>query len=134
VTDPQAPPRVLFTGSAQSLRLFAPAPGSMGGSSCTAQLLTVHRDGKLQRLRLSIGDTHSDLVRGARAVALAYLPRDGDWRDDWAGEPVLPVLVRVRVAFPPGDTRVWPELFIAPRISAGADCTYDPATKSCRGM
>lgn len=39
------------------------------------------------------------------------------WRDRWHDPSKLPLLVRVQVAFPPGDRRRWPELVIAPAIT-----------------
>jgi len=129
---PEQPPRVAFTGDAVELGFLAPAPVSNGGRSCVPVTLRVRSQGAFQRLVLGTGAAESDLVSRAGAIAFAYLPANGPWRDSWAGQAYLPVLVRLRVTFPLGDGRVWPELFIAPRISGEADCTYDPATKSCR--
>jgi general secretion pathway protein J len=42
------------------------------------------------------------------------------WRDRWQDPTRLPLLIRLAIAFPPGDRRVWPELTIAPRITAPA--------------
>jgi general secretion pathway protein J len=39
------------------------------------------------------------------------------WREIWQGNPKLPLLVRVRITFPPGDPRRWPEMIIAPAIT-----------------
>ena len=131
--QPQAPARLRFDGDADSLRFLGPAPGSMGGASCVPIVLRVRDDGAGQRLSLNVNGRTTDVLRGASAIGFAYLPQSGGWRDGWTRQPTLPALVRVRVRFPPGDSRIWPELFITPRISAEADCTYDPATKSCRG-
>ena len=130
---PQDIPRVDFTGEATGLAFLAPAPGAGGGAPCVATSLSVAADGRLKQLVLYINRTGTALLRGVQGIALSYRAGDGVWRDGWSGETTLPALVRLRVTFPKGDNRVWPELFIAPRISAEADCTYDPATKSCRG-
>jgi general secretion pathway protein J len=47
------------------------------------------------------------------------------WRDSWQDASKLPLLVRVRVTFPPDDRRKWPELVIAPAITGqiGASST-----------
>jgi general secretion pathway protein J len=37
----------------------------------------------------------------------------GVWRSAWNG-PVLPQLVRIRIVFPAGDKRHWPDLVVAP--------------------
>lgn len=55
------------------------------------------------------------------------------WSSAWGKRSSLPRLVRVRVAFRSGDTRLWPDLLIAPRIGADVSCVYDPITKRCRG-
>jgi hypothetical protein len=73
------------------------------------------------------------VLRHVQGIAIAYLPAKGGWQDGWRNQPALPALIRIRVTFPKGDGRTWPELFIAPRISADADCTYDQSTKLCRG-
>ena len=59
--------------------------------------------------------------------------RRAQWRDSWTQRSDMPGLVRIRVAFRPGDTRLWPELLVAPRIAADVGCVYDPGTKRCRG-
>jgi general secretion pathway protein J len=53
------------------------------------------------------------------------------WRNTWS-ERKPPALVRLRVAFPPGDSRVWPELIVAPRITDDANCQFDVVAQSCR--
>ena len=59
--------------------------------------------------------------------------RGAQWQDSWTQRGDMPGLVRIRVAFRSGDTRLWPELLIAPHIAADVSCTYDPITKRCRG-
>jgi general secretion pathway protein J len=131
---PQDPPYAMFSGAAAQLQFLAPAPAAAGGRRCVPVTLTVQPDGRLERLVLGFGvNRGTDLLRHAQSVELAYLPEGGVWQSGWSRQPALPALLRLRVTFPKGDARVWPELFIAPRISAEADCTYDPATKSCRG-
>ncbi len=133
--QPQDTPRVDFSGERSGLGFLAPAPSSAGGARCVGVTLTVKPDGTLERLVLGVGVNRqeTDLLRHAQAIELSYLGTDGIWQSSWRGQTELPALVRLRVTFPPGDTRLWPELFMAPRISAEADCTYDAATKSCRG-
>ncbi|MEJ1968869.1 MAG: prepilin-type N-terminal cleavage/methylation domain-containing protein [Rhizomicrobium sp.] len=117
------PPRVRFAGSPRSLVFLGPIPG---GAACSTVTLLVVPDGRLQRIDFRMRDgARSQLLGRVQSVALAYLGRNG-WQGGWDAQPDLPALVRVRVTFPAGDARSWPELFIAPRISAEADCTYDP--------
>ena len=131
--QPTQLPLVLFSGSSDGLRFLGPAPVALGGRSCAGLGLQTKPDGALRRLVLRVGDADTDVLRGVRGIEIAYLPLDGGWQSSWRGRTQMPALVRLRVNFPRGDGRVWPELFIAPRISAETDCTYDPATKSCRG-
>lgn len=130
---PQDAPRVDFAGDPSALRFLGPAPGAAGGQRCVPVTLSVQPDGRTERFILGIDRTGSDLLRHAQSVQFAYLGSDGAWRNSWHGQTDLPALVRLRVIFPAGDARVWPELFLAPRISAEADCIYDATTKSCRG-
>jgi general secretion pathway protein J len=59
--------------------------------------------------------------------------RSTQWNESWSKRSDVPRLVRVRVAFRSGDTRLWPELLIAPRIAADVGCVYDSITQRCRG-
>lgn len=56
------------------------------------------------------------------------------WREDWQGRGELPALVRVRIVFPPGDTRQWPDLIVAPHIADDFAYTlYNDGTAQCDG-
>jgi general secretion pathway protein J len=81
--------------------------------------------------------TSSVLVSNIDQVDFSY-SRGGassqtKWSNSWSKQGGLPMLVRVRVAFRSGDTRLWPDLLIAPRIAADVSCVYDSITKRCRG-
>lgn len=73
----------------------------------------------LHAQRLSGAPAPSDhaLLDGVDHVEFAYWGHRGSepdkWSDTWSG-PALPALVRIRVAFLPGDSRRWPPLVIAP--------------------
>jgi general secretion pathway protein J len=123
------PPLADFSGTETSIVLHAPAPLAAGGMPCAAMTFAVMRD----RLIVTVAGNQSDLLAHVRSVSIAYLGPDGAWRSAWSNAPELPRLIRLRVTFPDGDARQWPELFVAPRISGDADCTYDPHLKSCRG-
>jgi general secretion pathway protein J len=45
----------------------------------------------------------------------------------------MPQLLRIQVRFTEGDSRTWPDLVIAPRITADVGCVYDQLTQQCRG-
>jgi general secretion pathway protein J len=55
------------------------------------------------------------------------------WQDSWRQRVSMPRLMRIRVAFRSADARAWPDLLIAPRITADVGCVYDPMTRRCRG-
>ena len=55
------------------------------------------------------------------------------WQDSWHQRVNMPRLMRIRVAFRSSDARAWPDLMIAPRITADVGCVYDPMTRRCRG-
>lgn len=57
--------------------------------------------------------TASVLAEGVAGLDLSYWGGAG-WRSDWT-EPALPLLVRARVVFAPGDGRHWPDIIVAPR-------------------
>jgi hypothetical protein len=39
----------------------------------------------------------------------------------------------VRVRFAHGDERLWPDLLVAPLVSADVGCVYDALSQLCRG-
>lgn len=64
--------------------------------------------------------TDTVLLHGVERLELAYwglagAGEDNGWQERWDGT-VAPELIRVRLAFPPGDLRRWPDLITAPRF------------------
>jgi len=55
------------------------------------------------------------LLEGVARLDLSYWPADGagGWRSTWS-ETAPPALIRVRLIFPGGDPRHWPDLVAAP--------------------
>jgi general secretion pathway protein J len=146
VINPAQQGHVAFDGAVDSLRLLASTSRALGKGGRTWWSLAVNRD--LNRTDLVIvampehaGDqdkVSKILLPNIQRVELSYFgktrtEREPGWRPQWAKEWQLPKLVRIRVWFPPGDNRIWPELVIAPRIAADVGCVYDPLTKQCRG-
>lgn len=131
-------PRVQFFGTPDRMRFLGPEPMSKGGRLC-AQLgfvSSADRGGmqlELQRLDNN-GDTveQRTLLDHLASVRFSYLGDNG-WRSTWVGQMALPASIRIAASFQKGDLRTWPDLFVSPRISAEADCTYDTVTKGCRG-
>lgn len=78
------------------------------------------------------------VLKGVQGLELAYFgaaPPDltPRWRPQWDHQPALPRLIRVRVAFPRGDRRVWPDLIVKPAADVDVRCILDVATGHCLG-
>lgn len=63
------------------------------------------------------------LLEGIAGFELAYFGATAPgqapaWSAQWSGAAGLPKLIRMRVIFPAGDRRLWPDLFVAPRYEA----------------
>lgn len=58
----------------------------------------------------------TELLRGVDRIELAYWPRGPAprWTGAWTADS-LPLLIRLRVVFPPGDRRRWPDIVAAPK-------------------
>ena len=65
--------------------------------------------------------TETELLRGVLRIEVAYWPRGPapGWVDVW-DLAALPALVRIRVVFPAGDRRHWPDIVAAPVREAAA--------------
>lgn len=65
------------------------------------------------------------LIDGASSIDFAYFGPGEEsairsWQPRWTERTLLPVLVAVRVSFPAGDRRVWPDLIVAPEVREAA--------------
>jgi general secretion pathway protein J len=63
------------------------------------------------------GESTARLVDDVATIELAYYgvsdpQRPAQWWEEWDGALGLPQLVRVRLTFPPGDPRRWPDLIV----------------------
>lgn len=56
-----------------------------------------------------------------------------EWQLQWVKRIEAPSLVRVHVAFAPGDNRVWPDLLVKPVVNIDSQCVFNPASGYCRG-
>ncbi len=59
--------------------------------------------------------TETELLRGVSRIELAFWRPGGNWVSNWQSAN-LPTLVRVRLQFPRGDPRHWPDIVAAPRL------------------
>jgi general secretion pathway protein J len=79
------------------------------------------------------------LLERIKSARWSYLPTPGSpdatsqsaWVDTWH-RSVSPLLIRLRVTFPPEDERVWPELLVHPLVSDDAQCQFDAIAQVCR--
>lgn len=137
-----------FYGTTSSLTLLAPPPAALGVTGRARFTLSVTRRQELADMimtsqpELAVADgsaiEQKTLVTGAATIELAYFGRLGSepearWHDRWGGQAALPQLIGIRVEFLRDDTRVWPDLVVAPRITADVGCVYDRLTTLCRG-
>lgn len=72
--------------------------------------------------RQESGDHEVVLVDGVANMEFSYFGGGGDdikprWSNRWEDAAQLPLLVRMRVQFPAGDRRRWPDLVVAPAIT-----------------
>jgi general secretion pathway protein J len=140
-----------LVGDGNSMSLTAPASAHMGGIGFYRYTVGLTRSGALKVAWLvdrngepsQLGaDTSQDedILEGVQSMSVAYLElierSDGqvesNWRNDWMDRADLPALVRVRLGFAVGDRRRWPDLIVAPRISADANCVFDVVSQMCR--
>lgn len=138
-----------FDGTSETLALLAPAPIALGVSGRSRFKLSTARRNGLSDLILTSQPELSDadapstietktLLAGMASIEFAYFGKlrsetIARWHDQWTGQIALPQLLRIQVRFPDGDTRLWPDLVIAPRITADVGCVYDQLTQQCRG-
>ncbi len=78
------------------------------------------------------------LLRNVSRLEFAYFgaaPPDNlrRWRDRWFRNPGPPELVRLRLAFAPGDRRHWPDLLIRPVATVDTQCVLNIGNGRCKG-
>jgi general secretion pathway protein J len=128
-------PLATVAGERERLRFVGLLPSHFNvGGFQTIEVGAVARDGKLD-LGLAWWpyvpgepapeepdeDSTAVLLEDVAGVAFAYFGATEEgveraWTEDWLDQPEPPELVRLRVAFPEGDRRYWPELIIRPQI------------------
>ena len=136
---------VPFQGGPAGLDFVAPPPALLGQGIRSRVGLSLARNGDLvmswlpeTERRLAAVPQRAVLLGGVAAMDLGYFGiQDGDdmprWHPTWRNQARQPRLVRVRLAFPPGDPRAWPELLVAPMIDTDAECQPAPDDLRCVG-
>jgi general secretion pathway protein J len=129
---------VQFDGEPSQMTFFAPAPA--GG----LDVVTISRDpnGSLAMnarpelaTDLQANVRHSVLLAGLTSFSASYFGamNKGDpqqWYGSWHNARTLPDLIRIRATLANGK---WPDLVVAPRLTADQSCVYDQLTKYCTG-
>lgn len=149
LTDDPTRPQVDFEGTARSLSFLASVPIALGSGGRSRFVVLADRHGDRTDLVMTSKPELADredpsssiretLLADVHSAELAYFGRartdqGPEWHDSWIGASVLPQLVRIRVRFPTGDARLWPDLVIATRIAVDVGCVYDALTRRCRG-
>ena len=124
---------VAFDGTATDMRFLGPAPAAAlsdgvyeygisttGGTGDRSLVFgwKLFAFGSNTLAPLAAGRTEV-LMRGIADMDIAYFGRRDanaapNWLPDWHDRSELPLLIRFRVRFPPGDGRNWPDLLVAP--------------------
>jgi general secretion pathway protein J len=147
-------------GSASELMVTAPMPESSGDRGHYRYHLVVQTDARGAKNLLvrwvldrhgapaiasanSGGEPHEEiLLAGVESLEWAYLGVEASrsagsaeeqrWFSSWSGNKAPPSLVRLRVTFPDGDRRHWPQLLIDPRVTDDSACEFDMVSQACR--
>lgn len=86
-----------------------------------------------------VGWTPTRLLTGVGELSMSYLGTSQSaasgtsWQRYWINQPQPPQLIRIRLTFPAGDGRVWPDLVIRPRVTLNSACKIDQLTGRCKG-
>lgn len=117
----------------QRYRLLRTAEGDLALYSVSTRRIGVDKEGPTLA-----GWTRATLVPGIAGLSFAYFgvrgTADGGaprWHDHWWDRPHPPELVRIRIAFPRGDRRHWPDLVIRPGATVNATCTGEGSFNRC---
>jgi general secretion pathway protein J len=136
-----------FAGTATSISFLGPTPLARGLGGRTRFLIALDQSGGANALTVvaqselapsqAVSTVRDVLLTNLDGVEFSYFGRGRsgalEWRNTWISEPTLPQVVRLRVKYPAGDPRIWPELLISPRIDVDVACVFDLLTRRCRG-
>jgi general secretion pathway protein J len=134
--------RAAFRGTEHAFRLVGPAPSQFLPGGLYEMVFGISdaaagpRDFSLWWRPLARGDEaaavgieadwrtrQAVLIEGVAEVRISYFGRGEEmdeeprWHERWDTTALPPALVSVRVAFPAGDRRFWPDLVVAPMAS-----------------
>lgn len=69
---------------------------------------------RVQRFGPAPPPAEEELLSGVGRVEFSYWGPAGAWTNAWTEQQALPTLVRMRIVFPEGDRRRWPDIVAAP--------------------
>jgi general secretion pathway protein J len=135
-----------FSGGPDTIEFLAPLPARFGARIFVHYRL--HFEGGTLRLAWSMTgkpDQDSDepaeatIIDDLSGIAISYFGLDDPadpphWHDSWRGRKALPPLIRIRLNQQAGETAAWPDLLVAPLVSADASCVFDASDGACRGL
>lgn len=156
LVNPQTGNTLQFNGQQVSVDFDGDPPDSDAPDAMQRYRLRLERSGDLMLYRLkSLNDTidrnnsavtgwqATRLISGAHALSISYYgPRPAlasslgtlsGWRTNWSNRDVLPLLVSIRVDFPFGDKRSWPDLVVRLLAANGNNCDRDLRGGDCKG-
>ncbi len=154
--NPQTGNTLDFSGNEFSLEFDGEPPDNAAPAAFQRYRLRLERSGDLTLYRLSslnetvdkrqpevIGWNATRLLSGASAFSVRYFGPEANgaggagvvsrWQPRWSNRNVLPLLVSLRLDFPSGDKRSWPELVVRLRAANGDSCERDLRTDECKG-
>jgi general secretion pathway protein J len=144
-------PVVDLRGGTNIVSFFAPAPPAQRPSTVARYRLVRTAPGDIVLYSVSdlsdrvnsyapgeAGWTPTVLLTGVEALEMGYYgaaPPDNQprWRSQWVERQQPPELIRVRIAFKPGDPRSWPEFIARPAATVNSSCRIDSFTGRCSG-
>jgi general secretion pathway protein J len=154
--NPQTGSTVDFSGTDFSVDFDGAPPDNAAPDAFQRYRLRLERSGDLMLYRLNTlnetvdkrqpevtGWTATRLLSGANAFSVRYFGPEANsavgagvvsrWQQRWSNRNVLPLLVSLRLDFPSGDKRSWPELVVRLRAANGDTCERDLRTDDCKG-
>ncbi len=144
-----ADPVIDSQGDARAFSFYAPALDREGPKMLQRFRLQLTSSGDLVlyaasgldnridlRDRSLVGWQPTRLLSGAAELELSYFGSDRfspnpRWQSLWADREQPPELIRVRIRFPAGDNRTWPELVVRPRANVNTACRINSFSGRC---
>ena len=127
--------RLAYAGEADALAMITPMPAYLGLGGLQVVRIGIEKHGEqrnlvavwtplrpdTQDLAPGEGSQSTVLAKEVAGLDLRYYGHEtatepSAWFETWEGHAGLPRLVRLRVTFPPGSQRSWPDLLVRPMV------------------